>query len=339
MTTMKAAQITRPGAEFELVERPIPEPSHGQVRIRVEACGICHSDVFVKDGLFPGIDYPRVPGHEIAGVIDAVGPGVLGWDPGQRVGVGWHGGHCFHCEACRAGDFVNCENERVTGIHFDGGYAEYTCVPAEAVTAIPDELPAAEAAPLLCAGVTTYNALRNSGARPGDLVAIQGLGGLGHLAVQFARRMGFRTVALSHGGAKRALAEQLGAHEYIDTDASEPAAALHALGGARVVLATAPASRAITAVIDGLGRNGVLIIVGVDQEPIQVTPLQLIQGRHRLQGWPSGSPRDSEDTLHFSALAGIRPMIETYPLSEVNQAYARMIENRARFRVVLTLQR
>lgn len=337
MATMKAAQVPQPGGAFELVERPIPEPAAGEVRVRVEACGICHSDVFVKEGLYPGIEYPRVPGHEIAGVVDAVGPGVQGWEPGRRVGVGWHGGHCFHCGACRDGDFVNCAHERVTGIHFDGGYAEYACVPAEALAAIPDELQAVEAAPLLCAGITTYNALRHSGARPGDLVAVQGLGGLGHLAVQFARRMGLRTVALSHGAGKRALAEELGAHEYIDTTATDPAAALQALGGARVILATAPASDAVTGVIDGLGRNGALIVVGVDHEPIRITPLQLIRGRHRLQGWASGTARDSEDTLRFSALTGVRPMIETFPLAEVEAAYARMMENRARFRVVLTL--
>lgn len=337
MAIMKAAQISGPGADFELVERPVPEPGPGQVRVKVEACGICHSDMFVKDGLFPGIEYPRIPGHEVAGTLDALGSGVRGWTTGLRVGVGWHGGHCFHCAACRAGDFINCADAQVTGIHFDGGYAQYLCAPAEAVAAIPDELKAVDAAPLLCAGITVYNALRSSGARPGDVVAIQGLGGLGHLAVQYAQRMGFRTVAISHGDAKRALAQQLGAHHYIDTRAEDPAQSLLALGGARVILATAPSSPAIGTVLDGLAPNGSVMVVGADAQPIPVTPLQLIRGRHRLQGWASGSAQDSEDTMRFSTLTKVSPMVETYPLAQVSKAYERMITNQARFRVVLTM--
>ena len=334
---MKVAQVSKPGGNFEIVERPIPEPGRAQVRIKVEACGVCHSDAIVKQSGFPGLQYPRVPGHEIAGRIDAVGDDVTQWKPGQRVGVGWHGGHCFVCDPCRRGNFILCQVEKITGISYDGGYAEYVVVPAEAVAAMPDDLPADEAAPLLCAGITVYNSLRNAGARAGDLVAVQGIGGLGHLGIQFARQMGFRTVAIGRGGDKEALVKQLGAHQYIDSDAGAPAAALKALGGAAVILATAPDSRAISALVDGLGPDGKLVIVGAGLEPLSITPLQLIFTRRTVRGWPSGTAKDSEDTLQFSSLSGVRPMIERYPLEKVAEAYDQMISGRARFRVVLTM--
>ena len=334
---MKAVQISKPGGNFEVVERPIPEPGRGQVRIKVEACGICHSDALVKEGHWPGIQYPRVPGHEIAGRIDAIGAEVTLWKPGQRVGLGWHGGHCFQCEPCRRGDFVLCVNQKITAIHFDGGYSEYMVAPAEGVAAMPDDLPADEAAPLMCAGITVYNALRNAGARDGDLVAVQGIGGLGHLGIQYARQMGFRTVAVGRGSDKQPLAKKLGAHEYIDTNVGPPAEALQKLGGARVILATAPDSKSISALVDGLTGNGKLMIVGAGFESLTVTPLQLIGGRKTIQGWPSGTGRDSEDTLRFSSLTGVRPMIERYPLEKAADAYQQMISGKARFRVVLTM--
>jgi len=336
---MKVAQVSKPGGNFEIVERPIPEPGRARVRIKVEACGVCHSDAIVKQSGFPGLQYPRVPGHEIAGRIDAVGDDVTQWKPGQRVGVGWHGGHCFVCDPCRRGNFILCQVEKITGISYDGGYAEYVVVPAEAVAAMPDDLPADEAAPLLCAGITVYNSLRNAGARAGDLVAVQGIGGLGHLGIQFARQMGFRTVAIGRGGDKEALVKQLGAHQYIDSDAGAPAAALKTLGGAAVILATAPDSRAISALVDGLGPDGKLVIVGAGLEPLSITPLQLIFTRRTVRGWPSGTAKDSEDTLQFSSLSGVRPMIERYPLEKVAEAYDQMISGRARFRVVLTMSR
>jgi D-arabinose 1-dehydrogenase-like Zn-dependent alcohol dehydrogenase len=334
---MKTVQISKPGGNFELVERPIPQPARGQVRIKVEACGICHSDALVKEGLWAGIQYPRVPGHEIAGCIDAVGPDVTLWKPGQRVGVGWHGGHCFQCEPCRRGDFINCAFEKITAIHFDGGYAEYMVAPAEAVALIPDDLPADEAAPLLCAGITVYNALRNSGARGGELVAVQGIGGLGHLGIQYARQMGFRTIAIGRGADKQALAKKLGAHEYVDTSTGAPAAALQKMGGAHIILATAPDSKSMSALVDGLGPNGTLMIVGAGFESLTVTPLQLIGGRKSIRGWASGTAKDSQDTLEFSTLSGVRPMIERYPLEKAADAYEQMISGRARFRVVLTM--
>jgi alcohol dehydrogenase/propanol-preferring alcohol dehydrogenase len=334
---MKAVQISKPGGNFEVVERPIPEPGRGQVRIKVEACGICHSDALVKEGHWPGIQYPRVPGHEIAGCIDAVGADVTLWKPGQRVGVGWHGGHCFQCDPCRRGDFINCKFEKITAIHFDGGYAEYMIAPAEAVALMPDDLPADEAAPLMCAGITVFNALRNSGARGGDLVAVQGIGGLGHLGIQYARQMGFRTVAIGRGGDKQALAKKLGAHDYIDTSASDPAAVLQKLGGAHVVLATAPDSKSMSVLVNGLGPNGTLIVVGAGMESLNVTPLQLIMGSKTVRGWASGTARDSQDTLEFSAFSGVRPMIERYPLENAAEAYQQMISGKARFRVVLTM--
>ena len=339
MPLMKAVQVSKPGGVLELVERPIPEPGRGQVRIRVDACGVCHSDVMVKDGLWPGLQYPRVPGHEIAGRVDTVGADVANWKSGQRVGVGWHGGHCFTCDPCRRGDFILCQFEKVTAISFDGGYAEYMIAPAEAVAAIPDDLPADEAAPLLCAGLTVYNPLRNSGARAGDLVAIQGIGGLGHLGIQCARRMGFQTVAIGRGGDKEPLARKLGAHEYVDTSTGAPAQALQKLGGARVILATAPDAKSISALIDGLAPGGKLVIVGAAPDPLSVSPLQLILSRRSIQGWPSGTAKDSEDALQFSALTGVRPMIERYPLEKAAEAYDQMISGRARFRAVLTVGR
>ena len=337
-TKMKAVQVSKPGAKFELVERNMPEPGRGQVRIKVEACGICHSDALVKEGLWPGIQYPRVPGHEIAGRIDAVGVDVTQWQPGQRVGVGWHGGHDFTCDACRRGDFANCRNEKITGFSHDGGYAEYMVAPAEAVAAIPDDLPAADAAPLMCAGITVFNALRNSGARPGDLVAIQGIGGLGHLGIQYAKQMGFRTFAIGRGKDKEALARKLGASHYVDTAAGDPVAELQRFGGARIILATAPDSKAMTALFNGLSSNGKLVVVGASADPINVTPIQLISGRKAIQGWASGTAIDSEDTMQFSARTGVRPMIEKFPLEKAAEAYDQMISGRVRFRVVLTME-
>lgn len=334
---MKAVQVGKAGGKFEMVERAVPEPGRGQVRIRVEACGICHSDALVKEGHWPGLQYPRVPGHEVAGRIDAAGAEVTLWKPGQRVGVGWHGGHCFVCDACRRGDFLLCAAGKVTGITFDGGYQEYMLVPAEAVAAIPEDLPAAEAAPLLCAGITVYNALRHAGARAGDLVAVQGIGGLGHLGIQYARQMGFRTVAIGRNPDKEPLAHKLGAHDYVDSAAGDPAQALQKLGGARLILATAPDAKSMSALVEGLGVDGKLLVVGASMEPLTVTPLQLIHNRRTIQGWPSGTAKDSEDTMRFSVLTGVRPMIERFPLEKAADAYERMITGNARFRVVLTV--
>lgn len=328
-------QVDRPGGPFTLVERDVPAPVPGQVLIRVQACGICHSDSFTKDGAWPGIQYPRVPGHEIAGVIESAGDETGDWQPGQRVGVGWHGGHCGRCAACRRGDFVVCHKAQVPGISYDGGYAEYMTAPVESLARIPDDLGPAEAAPLLCAGITTFNALRNSGARPGDVVAILGIGGLGHLGVQFAAKMGFRTVAIARGPDKKPLARQLGAHLFIDSDATDPGEALHSLGGAKVILATATSGKAMTAVLSGLGVDGKLIMVGVSSEPVEVPISTFIAGRRSVLGWPSGTSADSEDTLAFSALAGVRPMIEEFPLERAAEAYERMMSGAARFRVVL----
>jgi D-arabinose 1-dehydrogenase-like Zn-dependent alcohol dehydrogenase len=334
---MKAVQISKPGGNFEIVERPIPQPGREQVRIKVEACGICHSDVLVKEGLWPGIQYPRVPGHEIAGRIDAIGPDVTLWKPGQRVGVGWHGGHCFECEPCRRGDFINCKFEKITAIHFDGGYAEYIIVPAEAVALMPDDLPADEAAPLMCAGVTVFNALRNTHARAGELVAVLGIGGLGHLGIQYTRQMGFRTVAIGRGADKAPLAKKLGAHQYIDTDSGNAVEALQKLGGAHVILATAPDSKAMAMLVDGLAPNGVLMVLGAGPDPIAVTPVQLIPNEKGVKGWASGTARDSQDTLEFSALSGVRPMIERYPLEKAGEGFQQMMSGKVRFRVVLTM--
>jgi D-arabinose 1-dehydrogenase-like Zn-dependent alcohol dehydrogenase len=335
--TMRVAQIAKAGGGFEIVEREIPKPGAGQVRIRVEACGICHSDVLVTEGLWPGIQFPRVPGHEVAGVIDEVGSGVTAWTMGQRVGVGWHGGHDGTCLACRRGDFRNCRNVQVPGISYDGGYQEYMVAPVEALAAIPESLSAVEAAPLLCAGITTYNSLRHSGALPGDLVAVQGVGGLGHLGIQYASKFGYKVAAIGRGSDNAALAKKLGASVYIDSNSTKPAEALQKLGGAQVILATAPDSKAMSELIDGLGSNGKLIVVGVAFDPIEVTPVQLISGNRNIQGWITGTPTDSEDTLRFSELTGVRPMIETYPLERAAEAYARMMSGDAKFRVVLTM--
>lgn len=335
--TMKAVQISQPGGAFEIVEREIPEPGAGQVRIRVEACGICHSDALVMEGKWPGIQYPRVPGHEVAGFIDEVGLGVSAWKKGQRVGVGWHGGHDGTCLACRRGDFRNCLHQQIPGISYDGGYQQYMLAPIEALSAIPESLNAVEAAPLLCAGVTTYNSLRHSGALPGDLVAVQGIGGLGHLGIQFASKFGYKVAAIGRGGENAALAKRLGASVYINSNATKPAEALQQLGGARVILATAPSSKAMSELVDGLGPNGKLIVIGAAFDPIEVTPIQLISGSRTIQGWAAGTPADSEDTLRFCELTGVRPMIETYPLERAAEAYARMLSGDAQFRVVLTM--
>jgi D-arabinose 1-dehydrogenase-like Zn-dependent alcohol dehydrogenase len=307
------------------------------VRIKVQACGVCHSDVFTKDGLWPGIQFPRIPGHEVAGVIDEAGPGVLVWPKGQRVGVGWHGGQDGTCPSCRRGDFRNCRNLQVPGISYDGGYQEYMLAPEEALVGMPESLSAVDAAPLLCAGITTYNALRHSGALPGDLVAVQGIGGLGHLGIQFANKFGYKVAAVGRGPETAALAKKLGAHTYIDSQTTEAAKELQKQGGAQVILATAPNSKAMSALVDGLGPNGKLIVIGASVELMEVSPLQLITGSRSLQGWAAGTPADSEDTLRFAELSGVRPMIETYPLEKAAEAYARMMSGDARFRVVLTM--
>jgi D-arabinose 1-dehydrogenase-like Zn-dependent alcohol dehydrogenase len=337
VVTMKVAQISKPKAGFDIVEREIPQPGAGHVRIKVQACGVCHSDVLTKEGLWPGIQYPRVPGHEVAGIVDAVGAGVSSWKKGQRVGVGWHGGHDNTCRECRRGDFINCRNQKIAGISYDGGYQEYMVAPVEALAAIPDTLADAEAAPLLCAGITTYNALRHSGALPGDLVAVQGIGGLGHLGVQFANKFGYRVAAIGRGPTNAALAKKLGASVYIDSQATNAAEELQKLGGAQVILATAPNSKAMSALIDGLAPNGKLLVIGATFDPIEVTPVQLISGSRTIQGWAAGTPADSEDTLRFAELTGVRPMIETYPLEKADEAYARMMSGKAEFRVVLTM--
>jgi D-arabinose 1-dehydrogenase-like Zn-dependent alcohol dehydrogenase len=329
-------QVPAAGGAFELVQKQFPEPGPGHVRIRVQACGVCHSDSITKYGLFPGIAYPRVPGHEVAGVLDAVAADVPLFKPGQRVGLGWHGGHCNYCAACRRGDFVLCENQQISGISFDGGYADYVVAPANALALIPEDLAEVDAAPLMCAGVTTYNSLRNSGARPGDTVAILGIGGLGHLAVQFAAKSGYRTVAIARGQDKAPLARQLGAHIYIDSTTQDPAAELQKLGGARIILSTLTSADALAAGVNGLGLNGKLIIVGVPEKPFEVNALPLILGNRAVAGWASGTGMDSEDTLKFSALSGVKPMIETYPLERAAEAFDRMMSGKARFRAVLT---
>jgi propanol-preferring alcohol dehydrogenase len=334
MSKMKAVQISKANGPFEVVERDIPEPGPGQVRIKVEACGICHSDAFVKAGAFPGLVLPRIPGHEIAGRVDAVGPGVNAWKKGDRAGVGWHGGHCFECNACRRGLFINCEKAQVTGISFDGGYAEYAVVPQAAVARIPEKLDAADAGPLLCAGVTTYNALRNSGAVAGDTVAVQGIGGLGHLAIQYAARMGFRTVAISRGADKEELARQLGAHEYVDTQKVTASEGLKKLGGADLVLATAPSNEAIASTVDGLKVRGKLLIVAAPFQPIAISAMTLLSGKTG-GGGPCGSSLDSEDAMAFSALSNVRPRIEKFKLEDAEKAFAKVMENKVRFRAVL----
>lgn len=337
MTTMRVAQIAGPNGQFEIVERPIPPAAPGTVRIKVAACGICHSDALVKEGLWPGIQYPRVPGHEVAGTIDAVGAGVTRWTKGQLVGVGWHGGHCGHCDPCRRADFFACETRQITGISFDGGYGEYMIAPAEAVVRFPDGLVPVEAAPLLCAGVTTFDALRNSGARPGDTVGVLGLGGLGHLGVQYAAKMGFTVVAIARGKDKEPLARQLGAALYIDSQSQDPAIELQKLGGANLIISTVTAGAAISAVQGGLAVKGTLMLLGV-AESLQVSPTPLILGRRSVTGYYCGASIESQDTLNFSTRLGVRSMNETFPLERVNEAYERMISGKARFRVVLTMK-
>lgn len=334
---MKAVQVPLPRGDFEIVERSIPEPSLRQVRIRVLACGVCHSDVLTKEGGMPGISYPRVPGHEIAGVVDGVGAGVHEWRIGERVGVGWHGGHDGTCLSCRRGDFINCDNAQVCGISYDGGYQEYVVVPAVAVARMPESLDPAEAAPLMCAGITTFNSLRHSGALPSDLVAIQGIGGLGHLAIQFANKFGYRVAAISRGSENAALAKKLGADVYIDSVASDAAQELQRLGGARVILTTATSGKAMSSLFGGLGKNGAMVVVGAGPDPLEVATGALIFGKRRLQGWASGVPTDSEDTLRFAEMRGVRPMIEKYPLEKAADAYARMMSGEAQYRVVLTM--
>lgn len=337
MPKMRAVQVPTAHAPFQLVEREIPEPVAGSVRLKVQACGICHSDEYAKEGSRPGITYPRIPGHEIAGVIDAIGPGVLGWEVGQRVGVGWHGGHCGYCNSCRRGDFVTCSKGRqITGLTCDGGYTDFMLISAAALAPIPDEISATDAAPLLCAGITTFNSLRHSGAGAGDLVAILGIGGLGHLGVQFAARMGFKTVAIARGEDKGPLAKKLGAHIYIDSTSQDAAKELTRLGGAKVILATVTDGKSMSSVVTGLGVDGKLLVLGASADPIEVSPLLLIGPRRSIAGWPSGTAPDSEDTLKFSVLSNVRPMIETFPLAKAAEAYQRMMSGKARFRVVLT---
>ncbi len=336
MSKMKCIQVSQVG-QFDAVEREIPKPGPNQVRIKVKATGVCHSDCYIFEGSFPGVEFPRIPGHEIAGIIDEVGEGIRTWKKDQRVGVGWAGKRCYECLSCRRGDFITCQNHKVTGIHYDGGYAQYMIAPVEALAAIPEELSFEEAAPLMCAGITTFNSLRNSQARPGDLVAIQGIGGLGHLGVQFANKMGFKTVAISHGKDKESLAKKLGAHVYIDTETENVTKALNKLGGAKVILVTAPSGKSITPLIDGLGNQGQMVIVGASVDPIGVNAMQLIRLKRNIRGWPSGTAVDSEDAMRFCAQTGIRPMIEVFPLEEAPQAYQHMMSNKARFRCVIKM--
>jgi D-arabinose 1-dehydrogenase-like Zn-dependent alcohol dehydrogenase len=329
-------QISAAGGAFQLVNKEFPDPGPGQVRIRVQACGVCHSDSLTKEGQWPGIQFPRAPGHEVAGLLDAIGPDVPVFKVGQRVGLGWHGGHCNYCTPCRRGDFILCENQPISGINYDGGYADYVIAPANAIAVIPEDLKDADAGPLLCAGVTTFNALRNSGARIGDTVAILGIGGLGHLAIQYAAKAGYRTVAVARGQDKGPLAKQLGAHIYIDSTTQDPAKELQKLGGAQIILSTVTSAKALEWVVNGLAPAGKFILVGAPDGPVVINPFPLLLGRRTVAGWPSGTGMDSEDALNFSALTGVRPMIETYPLEKAEEAYARMMSGSARFRVVLT---
>jgi D-arabinose 1-dehydrogenase-like Zn-dependent alcohol dehydrogenase len=336
MAKMRAVQVSKAGGPFELVEREIPEPGPRQVRVKVQACGLCHSDSLTKEGLWPGVSYPRVPGHEIAGVIDALGKEVPRWKVGQRVGVGWLGSYCGYCNSCRRGNFVTCENQLVSGITMDGGYEDYVLVPFEGLALIPDGLSPVDAGPLMCAGVTTFNALRNSGVRSGDTVAVLGIGGLGHLGVQFAAKLGFTTIAIARGKDKESLARELGAQHYIDSTAGDVSEALQKLGGARIILATATSADAMSAALGGLTIDGRLIVLGADFKPTPIATVQFIGRRSGIVGWPSGSSMDSEDTMRFSARAGVKPMTETFPLEKAEEAYQRMMSNKARFRVVLT---
>lgn len=334
---MKKVNVSSARGRFELKDQPIPEPGRGCVRVKIQACGVCHSDSLTKDGTWPGIVYPRSPGHEIAGVIDALGPDADPWKSGDRVGVGWFGGNCGRCDSCRRGDFITCVKLQIPGISYDGGYSEYVCVPAEALAHIPEGMRSEDAAPLMCAGITTFNALRHSGAMPGDLVAIQGIGGLGHLGVQFASKFGFETVAIGRGAGTKELATKLGAHTYIDAEAQDVSKELTALGGARVILATAPDGKAMGTLIDGLGVDGRLVLIGASPEPFAVSSFQLLMARKSIEGWPSGTAKDSEDTLKFAAANGVRPMIETFPLDRVADAYEHMISGKVRFRSVLKM--
>jgi propanol-preferring alcohol dehydrogenase len=336
MAKMRAVQVSEAGGAFELVERDVPQPGRDEALVRVHACGICHSDSFAKDGGYPGVSFPVVPGHEIAGEIAALGEGVQGWNVGERVGVGWFGGNCGYCEPCRRGDLIGCEKMEIPGVTSDGGYADYVLVNAHALALIPDDLADIDAAPLMCAGITTYNALRQSGAHGGDLVAILGLGGLGHLGVQFAAKLGFRTVAIARGAEKAELARKLGAERYIDSTTEDPAEELSKLGGAKVILSTITNAEAVAATFGGLGQRGELVIVGASMEPLGIPPAALIGGNKSIVGHASGTSRDSEDTLSFSVLAGVRPMIETLPLEQASEAYEKMISGDARFRMVLT---
>jgi D-arabinose 1-dehydrogenase-like Zn-dependent alcohol dehydrogenase len=329
-------QVPAAGGAFQLVQKQFPDPGPGHVRIRVQACGVCHSDSLTKEGMWPGLQFPRVPGHEVAGVLDAVGPDVPVFKVGQRVGLGWHGGHCNYCNPCRRGDFMLCENQLISGINYDGGYADYVIAPANAIALIPEALNDADAGPLLCAGVTTFNALRNSGTRTGDTVAVLGIGGLGHLAIQYAAKAGYRTIAIARGTDKGPLAKQLGAHIYIDSTTQDPAKELQKLGGAQIILSTVTSAKALEWVIDGLAPAGKFILVGAPDGPVVINPFPLLLGRRTVAGWPSGTGMDSEDTLNFSVLTGVKPMIETYPLEKAEEAYARMMSGKARFRVVVT---
>jgi len=339
MARMKAVQVSKPGGDFELVEREIPQPGARQVRIKIEACGVCHSDVLTKEGAWPGIQYPRVPGHEVAGRIDAIGSAITAWKVGQRVGVGWHGSHCFECEPCRRGDFALCLFQNVTGVTMDGGYAEYMIAHTEAIAAMPDDLSNDEAAPLLCAGITVFNSLRNAGARSGDVVAVQGIGGLGHLGIQYAQRMGFHTVAIGRGKDKEPLARKLGAKDYVDTEAGDAAGQLQKLGGAQVILATAPDAKSMPPLVGGLKPAGKLMVIGASPEPMPINGIELLVARKTIQGWPSGTAMDSQETLNFSVLTGVRPMIEKFPLDQAGEAYKHMMSGKARFRVVLTMDK
>jgi D-arabinose 1-dehydrogenase-like Zn-dependent alcohol dehydrogenase len=334
---MKAAQVPRPGGDFEIVEREIPKPGADEVRIKVQACGVCHSDMFTKEGAWPGVEYPRVPGHEVAGIVDEPGERVSTWKKGQRVGVGWHGGHDGTCLYCQRGDFRNCVNLKIPGISYDGGYQQYMVAPTEALAALPEGLSDVEAAPLLCAGITVYNALRHSGAMPGDLVAVLGVGGLGHLGIQFAKKFGYEVAAVGRGEESEALAGKLGASVYIDNQVTNAAEALQKMGGAQVILGTAPSSKAMAELFDGLAPNGKLMVIGASADAIEVTPIQLINGSRSIQGWASGTTADQEDTLNFAVLSGVRAMIETYPLEKAGEAYARMMSGKAQFRVVITM--
>jgi D-arabinose 1-dehydrogenase-like Zn-dependent alcohol dehydrogenase len=334
---MKKVTVTSAGGGFTPKEEPIPEPGGGYARVKVQACGVCHSDALTKDGAWPGILYPRAPGHEIAGVIDALGPDADAWKIGDRVGIGWHGGHCGKCDSCRRGDFITCVKLQIPGISYDGGYAEYVSVPIEALARIPEALAPEEAAPLMCAGVTTFNALRHSGAGPGDLVAIQGIGGLGHLGIQFASKFGFATVAIGRGEEDKNLALELGARVYIDARSQDVAKELTALGGAHAILATAPDGKAMGGLIEGLGVDGKLVTIAVSFEPFSVSSPQLIMARKSVTGWPSGTSKDSEDTLRFAAANGVRPMIETFRLERAADAYERMMSGKVRFRSVLKI--